>query len=280
MEVKSLENTEFVDILNCFNLSFSDYFVKFEATYDYLWERWQAAGVDYSLSFGVFDNRKLVGFIISCSGDIDSKKTIYNSGTGVIPSHRGQRLISRIYQEAIPYFKEKGFEQSLLEVITENWKAIQVYKKAGFKVTRELDCLLGTWQKQKTKDARGYEIDISGTWTKEEFEMLESTIPTWESKLLALHNRPEYYLAYKLYYQQQLKAIIICGNELNFISQILLRDLHDYNSIAVLMNKICEDKQVIKINNLDVQHSGLLNLFTESGITSSLRQYEMIADLN
>ena len=62
MEFITLDKTPISILTPCFNLAFSDYFVKFNATEDYLRERWLAADVDYSLSAEMMDDGLLVGF--------------------------------------------------------------------------------------------------------------------------------------------------------------------------------------------------------------------------
>src|SRR5687768_6451246 len=120
MEIKSLENTPLAEIAACFNLAFSDYFVKFAATEEYLKNRWRANSVDYSLSFGAFENGKLVAFIIHGIDKLNGKKTAYNAGTGVIPEFRGQKLVAQLYDFALSRLKAAGILQSTLEVITQN----------------------------------------------------------------------------------------------------------------------------------------------------------------
>ncbi len=48
------------------------------------------------------------------------KLTAHNDGTGVIPTYRGNQLVDKMYEVAIPRFKAKGIEQCTLEVIQEN----------------------------------------------------------------------------------------------------------------------------------------------------------------
>ena len=79
-----------------FNDAFSDYIIKFTATEEYLKTRWEAAAVNFDLSFGAFKNNKLIGFIIHGIDKQNGINTAFNVATGVIPEHRGKRIVKEI----------------------------------------------------------------------------------------------------------------------------------------------------------------------------------------
>lgn len=108
MEIKPLQNIPVQDIVATLNFAFSDYFVPINFTIEYINERWTASGVDYSLSFGVFDNSKLVGFIIHAINTYGNSIVAYNASTGIIPSHRRKGLLTKLYEKAIPTLQKNG----------------------------------------------------------------------------------------------------------------------------------------------------------------------------
>ena len=124
MEIKSLKETPIQEILTTLNLAFSDYFVPINFTMDYVNERWTTSGVDYGLSFGVFDDGKLVGFIIHAINFYGETKVAYNASTGIIPSLRRKGLLTKLYEKAIVVLQENGIQKSTLECITKNERAI------------------------------------------------------------------------------------------------------------------------------------------------------------
>ena len=136
MHIQTLTGIDMQIITDCFNLAFANYFVKFNATVEYLENRWAAANVDYSLSFGVFDNEQLVGFAIHAVDMRKGELMAFDVGAGVIPSHRGRRLIQQMYDFGLPLFRERGIQQVGLEVIQQNKKAIKAYKRVGFTIDR------------------------------------------------------------------------------------------------------------------------------------------------
>ncbi len=66
--------------------------------------------------------------------------TGYDTGTGVIPSHRGQGLSRQMLEASIDRLRAHGAVQYLLEVLQSNGRAFRIYRDAGFEVTREFQC--------------------------------------------------------------------------------------------------------------------------------------------
>jgi ribosomal protein S18 acetylase RimI-like enzyme len=151
MVVKHLGQTEFSEIMECFLLAFEGYFVKMPTDYNYYKQRWTAAKVNFELSYGMFDNDKLVGFIIHAVDDRKGYNTAFNTGTGVIPEYRGKRIVKAIYEYAIPDLIKNGITKSVLEVIIENEKAIKAYEGIGFEICKNFKCFSGELLENKSE---------------------------------------------------------------------------------------------------------------------------------
>jgi ribosomal protein S18 acetylase RimI-like enzyme len=91
------------------------------------------------LSFGAFENHKLVSFTLNGIGYYNGIKTAYDTGTGTLDKYRGKGLASKIFKTAVPFLKEAGMEQYVLEVLQHNPKAVSVYRKLDFKVSQEFN---------------------------------------------------------------------------------------------------------------------------------------------
>jgi ribosomal protein S18 acetylase RimI-like enzyme len=94
-------------------------------------------GFDPELSFGAFDGDRLVAFTFNGIGSYQGIYTAYDTGTGTVKEYRGQGLARQIFTHSIPYLKKAGIERYLLEVLQHNEKAVNLYLKLGFTVTRE-----------------------------------------------------------------------------------------------------------------------------------------------
>jgi len=144
MQLSTLKNQSLESILAVFNESFSDYSVPLQMTLEQLRTKFIADKVNLDYSVGAFSEGNLVGFVLHGENLIDGDKVLYNGGTGVIPSARGQKLTQKMYQFILPKLKAEGVAYLKLEVISDNTPAIRSYENTGFKIVRKLNCYQGT----------------------------------------------------------------------------------------------------------------------------------------
>ena len=137
-DIHSLQDTPLSDIVRAFRGAFADYAVAFsEAEILSILRR---RGFAPSLSFAAFEQGQIVGFTYNGIGPADGLLSAYDTGTGVLPSHRGQGLAEQIFTASLPGLRRRGVRQYLLEVLTDNRAAQTVYQKLGFRVSRTFNC--------------------------------------------------------------------------------------------------------------------------------------------
>ncbi|MCD7969810.1 MAG: GNAT family N-acetyltransferase [Alistipes sp.] len=135
MEIRSLAGTGYNDIYNAFSEAFADYEMQLDRFQ--LQSMLQRRGFDPALSFAAFEGDRIVSFTLNGTGYYNGIPTAYDTGTGTLPSHRGQGLATRIFEHSIPHLKGAGIGRYLLEVLQHNTKAVSVYRNIGFTVSRE-----------------------------------------------------------------------------------------------------------------------------------------------
>jgi len=138
MEIRNLEQIDFDTLFRGFERAFADYEIHFgkEEVRSMLKRR----GYNPKLSFAAFDNGEIVSFTLNGTGTFNGISTAYDTGTGTVKEYRGQGLAGKIFASSIPFLKEAGIGQYLLEVLQNNLKAISVYRRMNFEVTREFGC--------------------------------------------------------------------------------------------------------------------------------------------
>ena len=124
-----------ITLFTAFNEAFIDY--EIQITSDELRALLKRRGFVPELSFGAFENERLIAFTFNGIGVFNDIKTAYDTGTGTIKEFRGRGIATEIFNNSIPFLKDAGVSQYLLEVLQHNPKAVSVYRKLGFEVSRE-----------------------------------------------------------------------------------------------------------------------------------------------
>ncbi|MGB3465961.1 MAG: GNAT family N-acetyltransferase, partial [Cyclobacteriaceae bacterium] len=120
---------------------FSDYKVQFKLNREEFIKKFVIKlNIDFELSVGIFHQTELVAFIFHSVNKYENRTVLYNGGTGVAPAHRGKRLAKEMYEFVLPLARKRGLKHSVLEVLTNNEKAIRAYESVGFRKGAILKC--------------------------------------------------------------------------------------------------------------------------------------------
>jgi len=134
--IRTLHHDDFDAVFTAFGEAFSDYVIPLSPTREQLQEMLTRRGWAPHLSAGVFDGTRMVAFTLNGFDD----RVAYDSGTGVVPSHRRRGLGREMTDFVLPLLRDAGAERYVLEVIESNAPAIALYRAAGFHETRKLQC--------------------------------------------------------------------------------------------------------------------------------------------
>jgi ribosomal protein S18 acetylase RimI-like enzyme len=133
MQIRSLGGVSWDDIASTFTEAFSDYAVSMPMTGDSLAAMQRRRGYVAELSFAAYDGPRMIGFVLTClEGD-----RAYNSGTGVVPSHRRTGVARELLEAVIASTRASTY---VLEVLEENARAIAFYASTRFVETRRMQC--------------------------------------------------------------------------------------------------------------------------------------------
>ncbi|GGG08154.1 hypothetical protein GCM10011344_05900 [Dokdonia pacifica] len=280
MEIKTLEGISKKEILNVFNDSFADYFIPFKLTEEQLASKMLADKTDLSVSVGVFENEKLIAFILHGFDTINNQKVIYNGGTGVIPKKRGFGLTKQMYFFILPILIEKGISKLMLEVIIENIQAIKSYEKSGYKINRNLLCYKGEVVITNTNSTIKIEKLQDYNW--ELMESFGDIQPTWQNSKNVINKLIYNNVSLGAYFENQLVGYIIYNPTNKRIQQIAVKKGFRQKKIAstLVLELINTFGNTISIINVD-KSSKPINAFLHSiGLKTNLEQLEMELDLD
>lgn len=268
MEIKSLETTPRDTIFEAFCEAFANYVIPMDVTREVHLKRWETAGVDFSLSFGVFDQDKLVAFILH----VPFHDEIFNFGTGVIPSHRGQGLIQKIYDFA--FDKIRHFSKIKLEVIIGNDRAISLYEKLGFQKVRELLSFQGELN-ICCGPTNEFHYQVKPLEYTDEMIKMRLFEPTSEASPEVLLRVSKIHETHELRYGNTLVAYAtytpynVAIRELGAIDPI---DRH----LDQLLLHMKLNEQKVRLMNIEDKAKGLIEFLTEKGLNNFVSQYEMV----
>lgn len=275
----NLSSVKTVDLVNTFNLAFSDYFIKFELTESSLKTKLSSEKVDLNYSIGAFDNEKLVAFILHGVDIVDGEKILYNAGTGVIPSHRGNGLTKKMYKYLFKNLTKLEVNTILLEAISENIQATRSYQKVGFKINRELTCLSG--KDIKIKEAnKSISTKKVNDWDLSVFKNFMDFLPTWQNAFHILNQKNNVCLA--AFQEETLVGYLIFNPKNNRINQIAVKKEFRRKKIAsTLIHHFTENYgDTFSIINIDTQAKSILAFFEAIGLKETIGQVEMKLALN
>jgi ribosomal protein S18 acetylase RimI-like enzyme len=270
MTIKNLSNISFNELLDCFLAAFENYYVKMPSDRNYYKNRWKAANVNYQLSYGLFDKGKLVGFIIHAIDKRNGILTAFNTGTGVIPEYRGEKIVKSIYTYALKDLAQHGIQKSTLEVITKNNIAIKAYEGVGFKISKKFKCYGG---EIKIVNYEQFEMEKLGLKNIDWNTLPNQQYYSWDFQKETLLKGNNTF--FQVLNNKKPESFFILNTDTNYIAQcdVLNKSNNGWNRLFNAINKQVSGN--IKIINVDERLKDKLNYINSIGLEHLIDQYEM-----
>ena len=269
MTINKLSETSFNELLDCFLKAFENYYVQMPKDKAYYKQRWKAAKVDFDLSYGMFVNDRLIGFIIHAIDKRFGIPTAFNTGTGVIPEYRGKRITKLIYDYALDDLSKHGIKKSILEVITKNEKAIRAYKSVGFEICKEYMCFAGRIANETEDQLALKKISIEKLkWDKLPNQQFYSW--DFQKETIALGS----YNIYQVINNSEPESYFIINPENKYLAQFDILNKNK-SSWRRLFSAIQQVSSEVKIINVDKSLTDKIEFLRSSGLKNTLNQYEM-----
>lgn len=280
MEIKPLSKLDFTLIFQAFSQAFADYDVQLNR--EQLETMLKRRGFNPHLSFAAFDGNKLAAFTFNGTGNFNNIKTAYDTGTGTLKEYRGKGLATKIFEYSIPYLKEIGVEQYLLEVLQHNIKAVSVYKNIGFTVAREFNYFMQKNEKInndiKTSNISYYlkQINI------DDFPILSTFWdfnPSWQNSFESIERMSKDFISIGLFDTSKLLGYCVFEPISGDITQIAVDKQNRRKGIASLLLKEIvrlNRNDIVKVINTDISCSSITSFLESKNIEIKGMQFEMI----
>lgn len=283
MEIKNLKNIDFNTIFSGFQKAFSDYEIKFEV--EEVHSMLKRRGFNPELSFAAFENGEIVAFTLNGTGLFNGIPTAYDTGTGTAPEYRGQGLAKRIFTHSLPFLREAGIRQYLLEVLENNNKAVSVYRQLGFRSTREFNCYrqaINLIEGIRNDESCCCRIEPVSTEILEQNPDFIDFTPSWQNSLESIRRGASGLKCLGAFHNGHMAGYCVFDIESGDLTQIAVDRRHRRKGIAsrLLVEAAARMKTGnIKILNVDASDIHMPAFLKSRNIPLASRQFEMILAL-
>lgn len=284
IEIKSFANINFDVLFTAFEQAFAEYEVQQDKVQ--LQRMLKRRGFNPNLSFAAFEGDKIVAFTFNGIGNYYGVRTAYDTGTGTLKEYRGKGLATRIFEYSIPYLKEAGIQQYLLEVLQHNTKAVSVYRNIGFEVIREFNYFVEEKEKvciplQVQNSVSPYiikEINIADYLVSDFWDFC----PSWQNSFEAISRVPDVFITLGIFAEDILLGYCIFESQSGDITQIAVDKGCRRKGIGTLLfeevTKLINSNQ-IKIINTELSCDAITRFLGVKKIAVKGKQFEMIKKL-
>ena len=239
-------------------------------------------GCDLNLSFGAFSNDQLVSFTLNGVGNWSGQLTAYDTGTGTVKEFRKQGLAKRIFNESLLVLRKHNINQYLLEVIKSNTGAFELYKKAGFKITRELDYFISTKEKIRidesklNNDFEIKEIEKPG-WNA--FKLFWDFQPSWQNSIDSIERKIDQFKILGAFDNDEVIGYGIIEKHTGDIPQLVVEKQYRRKGLATkLIHNLLQysENQSVRFINTSAMSNSFRKFAESINLTPGEGQYEML----
>lgn len=282
--LRSLKPLDLTEMYIAFLDAFSDYPVSFKLTKEQFVRKFvEKLKIDFSLSIGAYDYDALTGFIFTSVNHYEGKLTAYNGGTGVRPNYRGNKLTIQMYDYLKPLLRERKIKQCVLEVLTENTRAIKAYEQVGFESTKYFKCFKLSQTPTKSRDSN-FTLNIFSKsypdWhTYEKFSEYNPSFLDSQQMILSNLANEEIIEAH---HENQCVGYAIFQPSFGRISQIGVHPDFRNKGIGSAIIAYIYDRSLQKnltVININKEAKNTIAFFSHIGFENQLNQYEMVLTL-
>lgn len=265
IEIRNLVGLSFETLTAAFNDAFSDYDIPANYPVEYLRGLVTRRGFRPDLAVGAFDGDRLVGFVFNCLDGDDA----YNSGTGVVISHRRQGLARQLMLRSIETLPAKRY---WLEVIETNHRAHALYRELGFEEPRRLQ----SWRFETTDNRKPTTLRELANVHLTDYEPFFDMRPSWQNTIRSIERAAEPYVAIG-----DERAIVVLFPSNGDIPLLAVHPDARREGIGRALLDLAARRAAkpLRIMNIEDEAHGINAFLERVGATRFVRQIEMVIPL-
>lgn len=243
-------------------------------------------GFNPALSFGAFYDDNIVAFTFNGIGKYyNGKLTAYDTGTGTRKEFRGQGLAKRIFTHSMPFLKNAGIENYLLEVLQHNKRALKIYESLGFEILREFNFF--TQKKQlvvnhlSDKPAKCSIVALKSEDILSAQSFHDFT-PSWQNDIESIKRAGDDLVTLGAMVDSVLSGYCVFSPKSGDITQIAVDPTFRRKGVASsLLKQMIEmtESEIVKVINVESPTPSLDAFLASKGVCLAGKQFEMVLTL-
>lgn len=281
LECRFLNESYFAELHRAFLRAFVDYVMPFDLSEVQFRNHIILNAVELSRSVGWLAGGEIVGFTLNGFGEWNGAATVYDAGTGVFPEYRRRGLSRKMFELMLPRFETDGYRQCLLEVITENHKAIGLYEKLGYATTRTLSLMhCPDTVELRDNGAETFELREIDTPDWSALREFWDGEPSWQNSTEAIDRSRAKKRFVGAYLEGRCVGYIVYSGNVGRVAHLAVDKNHRRRGIgSLLMRSLVADispDYVPQVINIDRSVESAMQFFKNRGFREKLSQYEML----
>jgi ribosomal protein S18 acetylase RimI-like enzyme len=285
ISIKQLNAISVETVYEVFVKAFSDYVEPIYLSYHQFKYMIERRGCNLNLSFGAFDDDKLIGFTLNGIGEWNGHLTAYDTGTGIIKEFRQKGIASKMFNESLPVLRDNHITQYLLEVIHTNKPAFDLYRKSGFEVTREFDYYILSKDKieiQESKLNKEFHIKEIDNPNWAQFKTFWDFEPSWQNSIDSINRKNDCFKILGILDKNHIAGYGIIEKHSGDIPHLAIAKEYRMKGLATTLFKNLvdwSDGNEIKIINPDANYNPFKKFANSINLPPGIGQYEMLLEL-
>jgi ribosomal protein S18 acetylase RimI-like enzyme len=180
-----------------------------------------------------------------------------------------------------PQLKQSGVSQYLLEVLTSNTPALNLYRKLGFKETRTLAVFRSALRVEYPRPEKPAEIREIRTSDWRLFQSFWDSHPSWQCSIDAVERIEGDTKTITAHVQEECVGYGTISTTTGLVLQLAVaRDFRRQGIGTFILSALQADQiEPVKVNNIDEKLEGALSFYEANGFILALKQFEMVKHL-
>jgi len=141
IKIKRLIECTIAEAVKAWNEGFEGYSIDAKTTPENFIKRMVNEDLSPLLSIVAFENNQPIGIVMNGVREVNGKKVGWNGGTGVAREYRRKGVGKILMESTLSILKEEGVDLATLEAMSDNTKAISLYKNMGYLINDNLEYL-------------------------------------------------------------------------------------------------------------------------------------------